>query len=263
MPIVKVDSHSSTLLRPLDRASLWDRAYEALREELLAGRLQPGQRLPLRDIAAHLGISMTPVRDAINRLVAERVLERGSSGQGGGATVPMMRASDFDELTQVRTDLEGRATRKAAELATIKDIDRLERKLSAMRRLIAKGRLEEYLPLHRQFHFDLYATARMPLIYGMIENLWLRCGPVLTYVIPVYVLKMKGTDLHQATLDALSRRNGDDASAAIRADILQAAEYLLALASDDGVIQRPDPEASHASLGLQPQVSHTSQRGWP
>lgn len=230
-------------LRPLDRTSLWDRAYEALRDDLLAGRLRPGQRLPLRDIAAGLGISLTPVRDAVNRLVAERVLERGSSGQGGGATVPMMRAADFDELTQIRIDLEGRAALRAAELATPETVEQLGRDLDAMRRLIAERRLQDYLAVHRQFHFDLYAAARMPILRGIIENLWLRCGPALTYVIPSYVLQLKGSDLHRSALDAMTRRDGEAAASAIRADILNAAEYISTLADADGIIQRPESAA--------------------
>jgi DNA-binding GntR family transcriptional regulator len=73
---------------PVERDTLWDRAYAAIKSDLLAGRLAPGDRLVLRQVADDLGISLTPVRDAVNRLIAERVLEHGGLGQGGGAIVP-------------------------------------------------------------------------------------------------------------------------------------------------------------------------------
>ena len=82
-------------LAPAARSPLWDHAYGALRATLMAGRLAPGERILLRDVAEQLGISLTPVRDAVNRLVAERVLERGGVGQGGGATVPVFDADQF------------------------------------------------------------------------------------------------------------------------------------------------------------------------
>jgi DNA-binding GntR family transcriptional regulator len=226
-------------LRPIDRSALWDRAYEALREELLAGRFMPGQRLPLRDLAARFGISLTPVRDAVNRLVAERVLERGSSGQGGGAAVPMMDGRLFGELCVIRQDLEGRAAATAAERAGPTDTEELAVLLEEMRRLIAQGRFADYLALHRRFHFRLYGVAEMPILAGMIDNLWLRCGPVLNYVIPNYVVSLKGTDLHEAALVALVRRDGCAAAHAIRQDIAEAGRYIVSLADGTGVIRPP------------------------
>lgn len=225
--------------RPIDRSALWDRAYHALREELLGGRLVPGQRLLLRDLAAGLGVSLTPVRDAVNRLIAERVLERGSSGQGGGAIVPMMRAVDFEELALIRGDLEGRAATRAAEIATTADVKRLISVLDQMRRLISNGQLQDYLALHRRFHFELYALACMPVLAELIESLWLRCGPVLSYVIPDYVLQLKGTDLHAAAVDALRRSDGGAASIAIRKDISEAGLYIAGLADENGMIRPP------------------------
>lgn len=226
-------------LRPIDRSALWDRAYGAIRNELLAGRFAPGRRLLLRELAADLGISLTPVRDAVNRLVAERVLERGSSGQGGGAAVPMMDARLFGELCIIRQDLESRAAATAAERVDAAEITSLAELLGRMRDLIARGELEKYLALHRHFHFALYDAAAMPVLAGLIDNLWLRCGPVLAYVIPDYVVSLKGTDLHAAALRALQRRDGMAAAAAIRQDIEEAGRYIAGLADAEGIIRAP------------------------
>jgi DNA-binding GntR family transcriptional regulator len=60
---------------------IWERAYEALRSQILSGQLAPGTRLNLRDVAEQLGISVTPARDAALRLAAEGLVEgRDSSG---------------------------------------------------------------------------------------------------------------------------------------------------------------------------------------
>ena len=59
-------------------------------------------------------------------------------------------------------------------------------------------KLESYLEHHRKFHFAIYAMSGVPLLVETIENMWLRCGPVLSFVIPEYVVLLKGTDRHTA-----------------------------------------------------------------
>ena len=228
---------------------LWDQAYAELRRALLAGRFQPGHRILLRDTAEELGISLTPVRDAVNRLIAEHVLERGSAGQGGGAIVPRLDVARFEELVMIRCDLESRAAWRAAQQATLSDIRRLRRLLDRMRAMIRIPRLDGYLDVHREFHFVLYGASRMPILEGIIENVWLRCGPVLNYVLPDYVLTAKGTDLHSAALEAVERGDADGAANAMRRDIREAGTYLVGLAGPEGLLemssrdQRADPNS--------------------
>jgi DNA-binding GntR family transcriptional regulator len=176
------------------------------------------------------------------RLIAEHVLERGSSGQGGGAVVPRMDVERFEELLTIRCDLEGRAAACAAERAAPGDLSVLDDLLAEMKALIRQQKLHAYLDLHRRFHFELYALARMPILEGLIENIWLRCGPVLTYVIPDYVLLEKGSDLHTAALSALRTRDAEAAATAIRQDIREAGQYISGLADAAGLIA--DPSAS-------------------
>lgn len=213
-------------LNPIGRQTLWDRAYAELRTALLAGRFAPGERIVLREIAAELGISQTPVRDAVNHLIAERVLERGPGGQGGGATVPVVRAHEFRQLVLMRGELEAQAAQAAATRVGDDDIDRLARHLREMRRLIDANRLDHYLDMHRRFHFDIYALSGMSVIEGVIENLWLRCGPVLTMVLPEYVPQLKTTDFHAAALTALRERDAVAAGLAVRRDITEAGAYI-------------------------------------
>ena len=212
-------------LNPIDRQTLWDRAYAELRNALLAGRFVPGERIVLREVASELGISLTPVRDAVNHLIAERVLERGTGGQGGGATVPFLDAEQFRQLTIIRADIEARAAHEAAAHVSDAEVARLGECLQAMRRSIDHERAR-YLELHRQFHFGIYAMADMPVIHDVIENLWLRCGPVLTAVLPEYVPYIKRADHHESALRALAARDGEGVAAAIRRDITEAGSYI-------------------------------------
>jgi DNA-binding GntR family transcriptional regulator len=223
-------------LQPIERETLWDRVYAQLRDALFAGRFEPGGRLVLRDLADSLGTSITPVRDAVARLVANGVLQLGPRNT---ALVPDVSTETLKQLIIVRTELEGRAAREAARNADEKSVGELDRRLAQMRKLIADRKLGAYLDLHRRFHFGIYEMAKMPVLYEMIESLWLRCGPALSFVLPEYIYQLKGTDHHLKVLDALRRHDAAQAEAEIVADIEEAGQYLLSLADERGRIRRP------------------------
>jgi DNA-binding GntR family transcriptional regulator len=222
-------SPKPTALARIDRETLWDRAYAALREALLSGRFAPGHRIVLREVAGELGISLTPVRDAVNHLIAERLLTRGSGGQGGGAVVPEVDARQLQQLLIMRAELEGRAAFEAVAHATPADIAHLRGLLADMRKLIDVEGHEGYLDVHRQFHFHIYGLSGLDIIEDAIETLWLRCGPVLNLVLPEYVPYLKRMDFHAAAVDALERGDAEGASHAIRCDIVEAGKYMHAL----------------------------------
>lgn len=214
---------------PLQRSTLWDSAYASLREALMEGRFAPGQRILLRDVADRLGISLTPVRDAVNRLIAEHVLERGSVGQGGGATVPLLSADQFRQLMAVRASLEATATAAAAPFFSAETFDEVEAALHAMQTTFDERRPERYLEAHYRFHFGIYTACRMPIMLEIIESAWIRCAPTLTLGLPAYVPGLKRFPLHVAALQALRENDGARAAEAIRADIESARDDICAL----------------------------------
>lgn len=235
-------------LKRIEREPLWDLAHAQLREGLLAGRFEPGSRLTLRFLAETFGTSITPVRDAITRLAALGVLQLGSRNS---AVVPHLTVDELRELSAIRCELEGRAAREAARNADAESAAKLADQLATMRGLISGNRLNAYLGVHRKFHFGIYAMADMPILYEMIENLWLRCGPVLSFVIPDYVRLLKGTDHHQAALQAITQGKAAKAEAEIVADIEEAAKYLAGLAGEDGLIRRPPSARSGGNPRLE------------
>lgn len=230
-------------LKKIEREPLWDRAHVQLRHALLAGHFGPGQALPLRNLAETFGVSITPVRDAITRLVAQGVLQ---PGPRNSAVVPTLTVSDLRDLTIVRCELEGRAAREAAAKVDPKALAALQTKLKIMQDMVQRRVFGDYLDVHREFHFGIYAMAAIPVLQEMIENLWLRCGPVLSFVVPHYVLLRKGSDRHAATCAALKHGDGKTAEAEVVADIEGAALYLEGLADLHGVI-RQSPRSAPSS----------------
>jgi DNA-binding GntR family transcriptional regulator len=92
--------------------SLTERVYECLRADILAGRFSPGQRLRPTDLAAVNGVSLNVVREALNRLAGERLVQ--ASPQQGFAVV-QISAPDLNDLTDVRVLVETAALRRSIE----------------------------------------------------------------------------------------------------------------------------------------------------
>jgi DNA-binding GntR family transcriptional regulator len=216
-------------LKSVEHGTLWDRAYVSLKSALLAGRLAPGERLVLRKVADDLGISLTPVRDAVNRLVAEKVLEHGGLGPAGGAVVPLLSADQFSQLMTVRASLEPMAAAAASTHATKRELDAVEAFLIEMKRSVKENRTEKYLEAHYKFHFGIYAMCKMPIVQEIIESAWLRCAPTLTLALPENIPSLKRYASHVATLAALRRGDGEKAAQAIRADIESARKDISAM----------------------------------
>jgi DNA-binding GntR family transcriptional regulator len=234
-------------LKPVARSTLHDSAYASLRAALMEGRLAPGQRLVLRDLADQLGISLTPVRDAVNRLVAERVLDRGSVGQGGGATVPLLDADQFSQLMAVRAGLEPVAAQAALRHATPEKLAPIEDALLGMKRA-AKEAPERYLAEHYRFHFGIYGLCCMPIVMDVIEGAWLRCAPTLTLTLPKAGPDLKRYPLHVAALKALRAGDATAAADAIRADIESARDDVCAILLRQASIRRTNGAAVDARL---------------
>lgn len=221
----------------LGRASLRDRAYGELRAALLAGRFPPGQKMTIRALAGAFAISPTPVREALGRLHAERVLDLLPNGS---AVIPVMTRTRFEELAGVRAIVEGAAAEQATARATTADLNDILAVLGRLLMAHQKGDTETYLERHRDFHFHIYRCAGNALLCEMIESLWMQAGPVLSYVAPEYVMTRPGSPPHERIFQDLRRRDGAAVRQAIASDIAAAAAFIASLADEDGLIRRAD-----------------------
>src|SRR5688572_13026643 len=100
-----------------------DRAVSQLRERILGGEYTPGERLAEVELAEKLGVSRTPVREALRRLAAEGLVDITTNK---GARVVDYPRQDLERIFEIRARVEGLSARVAAELATTADIDRLD-----------------------------------------------------------------------------------------------------------------------------------------
>jgi DNA-binding GntR family transcriptional regulator len=221
-----------TISDPTD-TSLRRQVYDALREGLTEGRFMPGQKLTFRAIAAELGVSLTPVREALRRLVAEGGFEMRPNRS---IRVPLMTRAKILELRDIRIAVESLAAAKAAELATprqVAELRRVARELSAAR---ARGDNVTDRQKIRAFHFTLYAIAGQPTLLRVIEGLWLQTGPYMNLLYPRYISGARGPAARQRIIAALATRDPAAARREIINDLRHALTYIADLADDAGNI---------------------------
>lgn len=206
----------------LRRVTLDEKAYRWVRDALMAGRLQPGQVLTISGLAEQFDISPMPVREALNRLVAEHALVLQPNRS---VAVPTLTADDFSEITLIRGRLEG----LAAEMGATRIAPSVVAEMAAINRRLEKdGDLDppSYLVLNRQFHFLLYAAAELPRLLSLIEAQWVRIGPVLR--LHVRAEQLGGPlKAHRRLLAALKARDAAAAGAALLTDLETAAQDIL------------------------------------
>lgn len=220
------DTEISGRFAPLGRSSLSQRAYEEIRAYLMRGRLKPGQRLVSRTLASELGISTTPVREALWRLASEQALEL---DQRNTVIVPVLTAARYEEIRDLRVELEGMAARRAAPAASTRDVAELatlhERHVAAE----TEHRFDEALEHNKQFHFALCRLSGLPTLTKMVETLWLQCGPVLNHFYAGSAgVWSRSQHPHLKVIGCLERSDGDGARAAIACDIVEGARPILA-----------------------------------
>ena len=176
MPFVSADSFDTA--PQIDRRTLTDSVYEHLREQLAIGCMAPGQRLSLRELGSVLGVSVMPVREAVNRLVAERALEVTAARV---LRVPLSTAQQLRDLTDIRMAMEGFAAERAALLRTSAQLDAIEAAAAALDVAAARkaGDPGDWIAMNRMLHFTIYRAAP-PAVAGQDDRRFMaarRPGP--------------------------------------------------------------------------------------
>ncbi|MFE0754256.1 GntR family transcriptional regulator [Inquilinus sp. NPDC058860] len=214
----------------IERVTLGERAYGALRELLLSGAVAPGEKLSLRSVAATLGVSIMPVREAVSRLVADGAL---AVLPNRAVTVPVMTHAKFRELTTVRLAVEGFAAEQAAAGRSEADLAGIRRLDEAFRREVEAPRADALaaLRLNKELHFAIYAATGLPSLVAIIEGLWLKVGPVINLDLKSSTERLVSggaEGFHADCVAAIAARDGPAARAALTADIENAARFIVA-----------------------------------
>jgi DNA-binding GntR family transcriptional regulator len=208
--------------RPIGRESVQDRVYRQLVSMILDGEIEPGRTVTITGIADAFQVSAMPVREALHRLTAAKALTIVS---GRSVGIPPLTVERLSDLRRVRAEVEGLAAEWAAGHMMPPTLARLDELIAAMSSHLGQDHQKHFLPVNREFHFTVYKSAGSEALLALIESLWLQIGPYLN------LLRGSGNwrtanHQHQAMRDALAKRDGSAARAAVQADIEEAATIL-------------------------------------
>jgi DNA-binding GntR family transcriptional regulator len=212
--------------------SLTDQAEAVLRESLMSGVFKPGQAITIRALSALLGISVTPAKDAMTRLIGERVLEWGPRRS---ALVPALTRASIDEIYTIRLALEATAAAAAIENIDAKGVAELRKIQDKLSTAFERKNYKNVLVSNRDFHFAIYKRAELPMLLSMIEGLWLRLGPSLNLLYTTYPkqqwVQREGTGFHAEIISAIESRNAEAVRQHIVADLVTGRDRLEAIVS--------------------------------
>ncbi len=205
-------------IAPIRQETVQDKIYAFLRSHILYGHFEPGQKLKLADLAGAFGTSVMPVREALNRLVAERALQAEANRS---AVVPILTVERLADLRRVRKSVESVAIRQAVALMTDQDVTRLREMLARHLALAERDDLEQSVAANHHFHFEIYRMSGSEVLIPLIESLWLQFGPYLHYARRVYGAPESPDALrhHGAMMAAFEARDADAAVRALEEDV--------------------------------------------
>ena len=188
------------------------------------GELAPGQALTLRGIGREFGVSMTPAREAMRRLVAEGALTLSSSGR---VTTSDPGPERVEELASIRALLEPELGARALPRAHLALIDRMQTIAGHNADAISRRDPVAYMRTNLDFHRTLYLRAQAPAMLAMAETVWLQLGPTMRKLHGRAT--RSGPPPHHRTILAALRAGDEPAlRLALRADVTQGLRHLLA-----------------------------------
>jgi DNA-binding GntR family transcriptional regulator len=204
-----------------------DRAYEGIRRAILTGVLQPKEQINPKEVAAELGMSIIPVREALRRLEQEGLIV---IKPHIGAAVRELPIAELRENLLIRSELEALAARLAAPLMTKQSLADLQRLIDKMDACIRTKHYEQFGALNRQFHMTAYDVIPERGLIRLIEQQWDQVPRAASVFALVPEHAIAAQQEHLQIFDAFKR--GDAEAAAeltrehkLRARVVQATAF--------------------------------------
>jgi DNA-binding GntR family transcriptional regulator len=213
-------------------------ATELIREAIIEGRLEPGRRLKEEELARELGISRTPIREALLMLQAEGLVD---AIPNRGAMVRVHTPEDLEDLYQLRALLEGFAARRAATRIAEQQVEQLRASCDRFEGLDPDKKLRELVRENLLFHsaiLDIAGSARLASMVRRVIELPLVYKSYIWYSPDQ---KRISVHYHRQIVNALAARDAERAELIMKEHVFEARDLLVARL-------REDPEAATGGL---------------
>lgn len=216
---------------------LREQIYVRLCDALRSGQFSPGEKITIRALAAVEGMSPTPVREVLYRLVADGVLEAEANRS---ARVPLLTSEQIQELRDIRLAVETLAAERAAARASPalgQELRKIAIELTTARE---RGDIITDLSKVYEFQFTLYRASQMPALLKIIEALWLRTGPYLKLLFPHYVVSTAARrgDWRERICAAVERGDCQSVRNEIEQDLAETLGYVAEIVAASNLLRR-------------------------
>ena len=199
--------------------------YRAMRMRIMQGDIAPDQPMTIRGVAGEFGVSMTPAREAVRRLVAEGALKMTPSGR---VATPVLSSDRIEELASLRAMLEPELASRALPRVHSALIERMAVINAAIDEAIVKSDAIRYVSLNLEFHRMLYLRAQAPAMLALVETIWLQLGPTMCQLYKESMHKRRSaSENHRAILAALRAGDEPGLRLAVRTDVTTGLRMLM------------------------------------
>ncbi len=213
------------LSAPIPRRSLHDEVVDRVREMVLDGQIPAGERLHERALCERLGVSRTPLREALKVLASEGLVELRPNR---GATVTRLTIADVEEMFEVMGALEALAGELACRRIADIEIDEIRALHYKMRTHHARGERREYFGLNQEIHRRIAAAAGNETLVGIVDALGARIRRARYQANLSKPRWDAAVAEHDAILEALEARDGPRLAAILRRHLANKCEVVKA-----------------------------------
>lgn len=189
--------------------------YARLRHAVMVGSIPPGTALTMRGLANIMGLSPTPVREAVRRLSSENAIR---VNQNRRLSIPEMTLGRFEELVALRITLEAHAAERALPYVSDIKIEKMTSLDHEMDKAVVDNNWDQLTILNQDFHRTLYTLNPNQATMPLIESIWLQLGPFQRQIVELLEEYYK-VDRHKEILTALGTRDTETLVNAIESDI--------------------------------------------
>jgi DNA-binding GntR family transcriptional regulator len=207
-----------------ERKSLGEHVFESLKHSIIRGKISSGEWLVESHIAETLGISRTPVREAIHKLEREGFVERQPRG---GFTVLGLNRDEIVETFGIRSVLEGYAVRLATVNHTAQELEELDGKIMEFQTALDRNKMNLLPAINTEFHDLLYGLSKSPKLISMINGLRDQIYRYRQMILKERTFAATSNTDHKKMLNTIRKRDAEGAERLVRDHILRGQDLVL------------------------------------
>lgn len=223
---------------------LSERLRELIEEEIATGQLVPGSRLDEVELATRFGVSRTPIREALNLLLGEGVIE---SRPRRGAVVAQISPQRLVEMFEVMAELEAMCARLAVRRMSDRELDALQEAHEACRGAALANDSDAYFYANEKFHYAIYAGSHNAFLAEQAIFLQRKLRPYRRLQLRVRHRTNRSFEEHQGIIDALREGDAEKVARNIRNHVIVQGERFADLVASLSQMCPPDPRTERVA----------------